>query len=217
MALSVPPSERAASASDADRTLQARLLDREPAAPSDLALAHLGPLVASISARFPNRDDHLLIDVCIDLILSLAEKPEQYNPDRAGLAQYLRMAAYRDVQNALRGEGRRTRRLVAFRDVELAEAAGNRFAESPNDPAEVMIREQPTDPSLLLLVREAFDKTERDVLELMLDGERRTAVYAAVLGLGQRSELEQAHEVKRVKDRLSKRLRRLAPKVPRDD
>ena len=42
----------------------------------------------------------------------------------------------------------------------------------------------------------------------MLAGERRTAVFAAAVGLSDRSLREQAQEVKRVKDRIKKRIER---------
>jgi hypothetical protein len=50
----------------------------------------------------------------------------------------------------------------------------------------------------------------------MLDGERRTATYAAVLGIEHLPDLEKKRTVKQVKDRLQKRLRRLAPSLQAD-
>ena len=49
---------------------------------------------------------------------------------------------------------------------------------------------------------------ERLVWEFMLEGERRTAVIAAAIGLGDRPPAEQEVEVKRIKDRLKARIRR---------
>jgi hypothetical protein len=62
-------------------------------------------------------------------------------------------------------------------------------------------------------MRGACDAVEWKVVQLMADGERRSPTYAALLGLGHLPAAEQAREVKRVKDRLQKRLRRLARRV----
>jgi hypothetical protein len=48
---------------------------------------------------------------------------------------------------------------------------------------------------------------ERRVLDLMLDGERSVAIYAEALGLDSSKDIES--EVKRVKDRIMSRMRKL--------
>lgn len=200
-----------------DRALHARLLSRDPTAPSDLARGHLDGLVRRLHAHFPQVDDHLVQDVAITLILSLAQRPEQYDPNRSPLASYLRMAASGDLKNALRSEQRRSRRLVALADVELAHPTGNSFVESPTDPAELVAAAEFAESHTMALFRSQFDPLEREFVQLYLDGERRTPAFAAVLGIEHWAPAEQAREVKKVKDRLLKRLRRLAPKVRRDD
>jgi hypothetical protein len=72
-------------------------------------------------------------------------------------------------------------------------------------------------PAVLAAVRGAFSAEELRVVMLMLDGERSTDACARVLGLADLPAPEQAREVKRVKDRLGKRLRRLAPKLSQDE
>ena len=84
------------------------------------------------------------------------------------------------------------------------------------DPAHEVLRAQAVPPDLLALVRSSFDTSEWQVVQLMLDGERRTSVYAAALGLTQLAELDRVRTVKRVKDRLQKRLQRLASRIERD-
>jgi RNA polymerase sigma-70 factor (ECF subfamily) len=201
---------------DDDRTLHERLLARDPNAPSELAEAHLPPLVRRLRQRFPTLDEHLLEEVAIDLILSVAEHPRQYDPSRASLTAYLHMAARRDVQNALRSRGRQTRALRPLEDVELAQSAGNLLAETPSDPAEITAMHKPLDPETAALLRQSFSPLEWEAVQLVLEGERRTSIYADLLEIRHLAEADQAREVKRVKDRLLKRLQRLAPKVPRD-
>jgi hypothetical protein len=49
-------------------------------------------------------------------------------------------------------------------------------------------------------------------MELMLDGERKTSAYALALGLKGLPAHEREREVKKVKDRLKKRLARGVPR-----
>jgi len=53
------------------------------------------------------------------------------------------------------------------------------------------------------------DQTDRRVIELMLHGERRTAVFAEAMGVAHLGKDEQKRMVKRKKDQLKKRLQRL--------
>jgi RNA polymerase sigma-70 factor (ECF subfamily) len=196
-----------------DRALHDRLLARDPVAPSDLAEAHLEPLFRWLRRQFASVDPDTLEGIAVDLILSLAERPEQYKPDRLSLAGYLRMAARGDVRNALRSRREQSRHLTSLADVELAQVAGNAAIEGPANPADVVAAGESLDPAVTELLRSSFTPAEWPIVQLMLEGERRTAVYARQLGLAG-SEIEQAREVKRVKDRLQKRLQRLAPRMP---
>ena len=56
--------------------------------------------------------------------------------------------------------------------------------------------------------REGLSAGEAAALELLRQGERKTAPYAAVLGITDLPEAEQRQQVKRVKDKLKKRLER---------
>jgi hypothetical protein len=198
---------------DLGRVLHTRLLAGDPTAPAELVELHLDPLVLHLRRRYSTTDDHLLQTVAIDLLLDLAERPAQFNPHRADLAAYLRMAARRDVQNALRSEARRAAHHAPVEAVELAQLAGNPSREGLMDPADMPLDEPTPDDALDALLRASFNPHERPLVEAMLDGERRTATFAALLGIQDRPPAEQAQEVKRVKDRLKKRLRRLAPRT----
>ena len=149
------------------------------------------------------------------LQIRTAEHPEHYDPARLGLGSYLGMAARGDLKNALQKASRRGAHQAPLEAVELGGVARNPFTEDADDPAEPVAGGGTTTPALLAVVHAAFQPQERAVLALMLDGERRTAVYARLLGLEHRSTTDQAREVKRVKDRFDKRLRRLAPRVDR--
>ncbi|SRR5713226_7663726 len=200
----------------AERALHARLLAGDPVAPSDLAETYLLPLAAWLLRRFPRVDPHLVEDAATDALLDTAQHPERYAPARLALASYLRMAARRDLLNALKSAERRAAHHAPLEDVELGGTARNPTTEDRDDPAEIVARRGDTAPGLLAAVRAAFDAREQAVIELMLERKRDTRVYARLLGLEHLSAADQAREVKRVKDRLDKRLRRLAPRVQRD-
>src|SRR5947207_14138241 len=83
---------------DRDLGLQARPLQGEPTAPSDLVVEYLAPLVEALHRGFPRiHDDALLEEAASDLLFKLGEHPEQYDPERRSLRGYLLMAARRDV------------------------------------------------------------------------------------------------------------------------
>ncbi len=157
----------------------------------------------------------LLEGIADEVIFSVAQAPQQYLPERGNLATYLRLAARRDVLNALARERRRARWQIPLRDVELLQRAGNTSQEA--DPAELVSDRLADAASLIAQVHARFTSSEWAIVQLILDGERRTERFAALLGLADRPREEQAREVKRVKDRLLRRLRRLAPLVQRDD
>ena len=209
---------------EAERALHARLLAGDSFAPSELADAYLAPLVARLARAYAWVDPHLVETAAIDAVLDTAEHPDRYDPARGSLGTYLWVAAKGDLRNARQKEGRRAAHQApleaaapgATPSVELRRAARNLSTEARDDPAELVARGERLDPTLLATVRAAFDTQEWAVVALMLDGEKRTTEYARLLGLGHLPAREQAREVKRVKDRLKKRLRRLAPQVKRD-
>ena len=57
------------------------------------------------------------------------------------------------------------------------------------------------------------DPRDRRLLQLLRAGERKTAVYAEVLGIQDRDAMEQRKIVKQHKDRLKKQLERLGVKL----
>jgi len=121
------------------------------------------------------------------------------------------MAAGADLKNAREREKRRAAHHVALADVELRSAARNRWWTSTVDPV------ADDDAESIARLREQFHGQERDVVELIVDGERRTERFARVLGLQDRPREEQAREVKRAKDRVKKRLQRLWQRMADDD
>ncbi len=134
-------------------------------------------------------------------------KPETYNPDLKTLGGYLKMSAKGDFLNLLQRE--RTREagnesgVVRF-DFE----SWNNLVHEDTDLVEE-IEDASAAGELLAFARScAHNDEDRTVLELMVKFEKKTGVFAEALGIAHLPETEQRALVNKIKDRLSKRLKR---------
>jgi RNA polymerase sigma factor (sigma-70 family) len=190
-------------------SLHLRLCALDPLAPADLCRACLDPLVHWLETRFPRVDPHLREAAAGEALFAYVRAPHRYHPERAALPAYLRMAARRDLLNLLRRERRHHQHRLAWPVVELGEEGGN-LQGREEEPSRQMEDEEEEErwQALLRAVRERCTEEERRVLDLMLAGQTSTAVFAEAVGLGDRQPAGQEREVKKVKDRLKKRLER---------
>jgi hypothetical protein len=119
------------------------------------------------------------------------------------------MLAEGDLLNQLASERRHQRRRETQNVVELDQLAGN-HSWADGSPLTRLVRDEDLarDQAVLGRIRQGCTPQEQQVLDLMLADEHSTAVFAAVLGLAERSQDEQERVVKRYKDRLKKRLSR---------
>lgn len=199
------------------KQIHQRLLEGDPTAPSELALAYLERLVRRLHVRFPEILDHnLLDDAAADAILNYAEHPSRFNPSKSSLATYLEMSSRGDLLNALDREARRRKRELPLEVVEQGGSDRNilmRENELERTGQECAAT-GPARPDLINKMLESItDPRDQQLLQLMLDGERNTKAFAAVLGLEESGESELRRVVKRHKDRLKKRLQRLGGKL----
>ncbi len=186
------------------REVHDRLLQGDPTASADCAGAVIGPLTKRLERRFPElRASDVLVDAVTDAVFSYLRRPGQYDPTRRGLLGFLAMAAEGDLKNALAKLHRRKKMEVPLDDVDLDAAAGNRMV-GPGDPAgEVDLDEIRTGVSALF-----DDPRDRQLADLVLEGERSIEPFARILRLEGLPIDEQRREVKRHKDRIKKRLER---------
>jgi hypothetical protein len=90
--------------------------------------------------------------------------------------------------------------------------ADRKYKGTDKDPSVTLqLREQAAkaDEEVLSQVRQGLSAGQQRCLKLMLQGERKTAAFAEALGIEQRSPREQRIEVKRVKDMLKQRIKRM--------
>lgn len=192
---------------DKGRELHARLLDADPTAPRDVAFAYLDSITDWLIERNGRVHPNDCSTAAEDAILTLIEHPEKYDPEQQALEVYLRMSASGDLKNALRSE----RRHSGFR----ADLDPEQFGSRREDPSAVLERHMEEEDKVAKLqsltpasVQASLTEEEEKALRLMQVGERKTAAYAVALEITHLPFKEQQKEVKRVKDRLQKRLER---------
>lgn len=203
-----PPEEQA-------REIHARLVADDPVASAELANAFLDPLAAWVERNNPRIDPHICVTAAEDAILSLIKNPKSYDPSRQALAVYLRLSAKGDLKNALRSESRYRQRRTDLSAVELS-ATDRKSLQERTDPALVAERRAAEEEMEEVLaprpvpesVRANLSRDEAEVLELMRDGERKTAAFANALKITHLAPQVQRQEVKRIKDRINRRLKR---------
>jgi RNA polymerase sigma-70 factor (ECF subfamily) len=201
-------------APDQARALHQRLLDGEPVASSELAETYLDWLATWLAHHNPQADPHHCDTTAEDAILDLIKRPQAYDPTKLRLDAYLRMSASGDLKNLQRKEYRRTARQIDLAAVELSPHAGKYLSDEADDPARIaerreddMANETKLAPRLEA-ARDGLSNGEAQALELLRLGERKTGPYAAALGIAHLPAAEQRQQVKRVKDKLKKRLER---------
>jgi len=197
-----------------EHALHHRLLAADPVAPSDLAVAYLGYLGRYLRERNPAIDDEFCQTAAEDAIMALSKRPQSYDPARATLIAYLRLSAQGDLRSLLARERRHRSHQANLESVELSGVVGKEVGDDTYDPAVLVeARESVSEVMRQRLaipagVLQGLTPGEISALRLMAEGERRTPAYAQALGITDLPLTEQRHEVKRVKDRLQKRLER---------
>ncbi len=185
-----------------------------------LARAAVKPPVlrARLLDKWQYANDHDLDQAIEQAVLSHLKQPRCYDLTRGtSVLDFIYLLADRRLTNLARGEERRANKFESLD--EMAER-GNFEPAADSSPLELIIAaedalERSAKLARRLAALEAFAKehlpaTDQAILRLMLSGERRTAPYAVVLGVGALPEAEQRAAVKRTKDRLLVRLKRWA-------
>jgi hypothetical protein len=150
------------------------------------------------------------IEAAEDAILALIRNPEAYSPERQTFEVYLRMSARGDLRNLMRKEWRYSKGRTPWISVELSPDAGKYLGrnDDPALPLRLAEERQSMAEALPDSMRRSVSETDRIALEMILQMERRSAVYAELYGLAHLPAKEQRSEVKRHKDRLKYMLKR---------
>jgi RNA polymerase sigma-70 factor (ECF subfamily) len=181
--------------------LHRRLLARDDhRVTAEISELFLPPLARALCRRFPHLNDpHEIESAAIDSLMNYLSHPKKFDPARSSLLGYLHLDASRNLLNFLA----RRKKVVALH-TPLPEYE-TQVIEAEDPETQLLAQASP-------LVQRALGRlsspVDREVLALMMEGERRTEVYAAALGVADRPLREQAEIVKRHKDRIKKTLQR---------
>lgn len=194
------------------RARHERLLSGDPTATAELFELLLPALVDRLNSRWPTRahtdEAH---DAAIKVMVDYFTAPQRFDPDRATLLHWLAIQAHADLVNDYRSAKKAFERDVELRD-DVAEARErrNRPGVRKNQPgARDSYPSDMESPFLRRVACEFPESADRRLIKLLIDGDRSTTAAAEALGVGDLPAAEQAAVVKRNKDRIMKKLRRM--------
>lgn len=182
--------------------LHAHLLEGSRTASLDLFREAREPVRSWIRGKFPSFSWEDAGDIATDAIVFHIQHATAFDPSKSSLLTYLGMIAERDAIDALRERTNRARLMGMWKkEIELWQVDTNKDSEEvewKRDAGRIM-----QDHGSKIVKTEQ----EKRVLELILDGERSVAAYAEILGLASDDGAED--EVKRVKDRITLRMKKV--------
>lgn len=183
-------------------------------APYDFARFYLPHLTAWLQTTNPRACADLCEEAAVETIYSLLHAPARFDPSKGkALLSFLRMSARCDLRNLLRRETRHQHEPLDENSVAFASSAG-KYSGKVKGPLQLLceLEDEQERQQLLEKVRAISNQTEQAVLDLMVAGIRNTDVYAEVLAIAHLLPRERRKQVKRVKDRINKRIERLRDK-----
>ena len=190
--------------------LHRRLVDRDVTAFVDLANTFLDPLIKRLVA---NNSASISEDLCIeaaeDALIALVKNPASFNPDGGKrLGAYLCMSAQGDFRNLLRKEGRHRKKNLEI--VQLSSEDGKYLVtdDDPSLPLQIQEESEQACRELIPVVNDGLSEGESRVLDLIMQGERKTTIFAQALGIDHLQKKEKTDEVNRVKNKIKKRIQR---------
>lgn len=189
---------------DAELLAAWRVLVADPDVGGAFADLAFGPLAADLARRFPRADPADLDTAAGDSLLAFLKRPARYDPGRSPLPAFLRLIARRKLSHLLAAGRRHRAGRIPWDAVE--DDLPGRNPEGAGDDLPGL------DAPGVKAAIDDLSGDDRVVWELMLDGESKTPVFAAALGLADRPAAEQAAAVYRVKDRIKQRLKRAGRK-----
>jgi hypothetical protein len=189
--------------------VHARLVAGDPSASADLIEMAYRPLIGHALKKHGTFgvDQDRARDLALKALADLIERPEQFDPAKGGsLFGFLCMVVNRDAINAHETEKNRTKKFSQHA-VEVLKVGGNFYqttAEIRMDAQRIMEKHG----SEIIV-----DEGDKEILVLFLQEERDYAAYARVLGIEHLAPEDRDAEVKRRKDRIETRLKRLGRRL----
>ena len=147
----------------------------------------------------------VLVDGAVDAIVEYLQRPARFDSSRGvPLDRFLYHAASRNVLDAIRSaSSRRARELRYEQEMVAAARDAVSASESARDATQICERH-------VARLFECTPEWEQRALRCWVAGDRQTDALAVALGFGTLPSVDRQREVKRFKDRILRRLRRIA-------
>lgn len=188
-----------------------RLLLDQPTASLDATEWLLAPLTARLRAKWPTLDPDTCHDAATEVFVQYLQAPSRYDPRRSSLLGWLTMQAHRDLINDHESKQKAFERRWAV-ESSLPTMPGTDEPAKLEDylPSTEAMPNLELSP-VLKAIRDALpDEKDRRLLWLVgHEGSRSTDEAAEILGLMHLPLAERTTEVRRNKDRIMRRLRRV--------
>lgn len=186
--------------------IHGRLIEGSRTASLDLFREALDPIVGHLMRAVAGITEEDAHDCAMEAIISHINQPDTFDPAKSSLWTFLCMIAQGDARDVIRkrlGHGHLMEKHGY--NIELwVGHANNEYEQS----------DWKKDAEKIMRLHGDFivqNDGERRVLELILDGERTVKAYAEALGLDPSTDV--AAEVKRVKDRINLRLKKVGDEI----
>jgi hypothetical protein len=187
--------------------LHERVLIGHPDAVEALIERLLPVLVALVKRAFPKTPDDLALTAVEDALLEYSRRPTRFDRSRGvPLLLFLRLAAVRNLSNLRRAEARRQARLDRYAHEVLSDLRNSRFAEE---------RDRERTSEALWSALSELSADEQAAMALWLGGERRSRFLAGALRIDHLPIKDQEGAVKRLKDRVRNRVKRVSNAMKR--
>lgn len=189
--------------------LHNRLLSGDVIASAEIAEYFMPLMTEKISRGFQNIDDpHLIETAVVDALMDYLTKPKQYDSNRGNLLTYLTIKAKSDLLNYLDPKKIDQSLIDRAEIVELEDDSSVYGVELVDDMDIETIVINKLSPIWDRLSTIIPDKTDQEIVKLIMNGVRETDVYAEIIGIQDLPDEDRFRIVKQNKDRLKKVIQR---------
>ncbi|MCD9186652.1 MAG: hypothetical protein LUM44_09470 [Pyrinomonadaceae bacterium] len=184
------------------------LLAGHPVASAQIAELLLPKIILALTRKFSNvADEHLIQIATHNAILYYLKSPNKFDANRGSLINFIWLRARSSLLNILSSKENPLKRKEFVELEEVHSVYGNE--ESQNESIEAFLIDNEQDNLFYKRLSVLLpDQIDRNILELMMNGERNTVLFAAILGIADKSLEEQCSCVKKHKDRIKKFIQR---------
>lgn len=189
--------------------LHNRLISGDVIASAEIAEYFMPLIIAKLKRGFQNIDDpHLIETAVVDALMDYLTKPNQYDQDRGNLFSYLILKARSDLLNYL-GQKKVDQSFLSLTEiVELEDDSSVYSIELADDVHIETVVIEKLSPIWNRLLSIIPNKTDQEIVKLLMSGVRKTDIYAEVIGVQNLPKADQFRIVKQNKDRLKKVIQR---------